>query len=101
MICPRCQSKEMHHRWTFRHRTRLVVTGAVAFCFSLVVADMGFFGLAYGLAHAGNREGSEFATFGGTVSLVVSLAGLVISGLLLRGRRAWRCDTCGVAGERA
>ena len=100
MICPRCQSKEMQRRWTFRHRTWLVVAGAVAFCFSLAVAALGLFSLALGLANVHHREGPDFAAFGGAVLLLVSLAGFVISGLLLRGRRAWRCEACGVAPER-
>jgi hypothetical protein len=100
MICPRCQSKEMQRRWTFRHRTWLVVTGAVALCFSLAIAAAGLSGLAHGLANVGHREGPDFSVFGGSVLLVVSLVGLVISGLVLRGRRVWRCETCGVAAEK-
>jgi hypothetical protein len=100
MICPRCQSKQMQRRWPFRHRAWLVVTGAAAFCFSLAVGALGLFSLALGLANVGHREGPDFAAFGGAVLLLVSLVGLVISGLLLRGRRAWRCEACGVAGKK-
>ena len=89
----------MRRRWTFRRRGWLVVVGVLILCFSMAVAAAGFSGLAHGFANAGQREGPDFSAFGGLVLLIASLVGFAMSGLLLRGRRAWQCEACGVAGD--
>jgi hypothetical protein len=99
MTCPQCQSGEMQRRWSFHHRSWLVISGAVILGVSLALGTEGWSALHYGVSNPHHREGPEPAALGGMVLCVLSLMGLGSGLTLMRGQRIWRCGACGFAGK--
>jgi hypothetical protein len=97
--CDKCQNGEVQATRVFRHRTWLVVIGVALLLISSLVAGGGVYSVVVGLSPAAQNSSVNFAVFGGSVFLGISIPGLVAGVLLLRWRRVWKCGLCGSTSD--